>query len=267
MKFIGFWGKSKETGEPVLEYHPPYEEDGVEDSIKSGKNRRGQQNWEEDGVEDDFFPEEMEEDRAVYSAEEKNASTEKQAKKKKSSGKRQLVMAALVMALGAAVYLNWQFSGDQQLVATDALSSEREIGAAQLVNGEAEETEETGAAASESEGESAFTQAKLSRQKARDEAVEMLEEIVKDAESSAEAKKEAVAQSAEIAQNVLKENNIEHLVKAKGYEECVAVIQNGECSVIVSGQLKNASDAVVIQDIVTGQTSFAPEKIKIVESK
>ncbi len=267
MKFIGFWGKSKETGEPVLEYHPPYEEDGVEDSIKTGRSRREQRSWDEDREAEDFCPEDSLEDSAVYSDEDTYASTEKKAKKKKSSGKRQLVMAALVMALGAAVYLNWQFSGDQQLLATDTLSSEREIGAAQLVNGEAEETEETGAAASESEGESTFTQAKLSRQKARDEAVEMLEEIVKDAESSAEAKKEAVAQSAEIAQNVLKENNIENLVKAKGYEECVAVIQNGECSVIVSGQLKNASDAVVIQDIVTGQTSFAPEKIKIVESK
>ena len=56
-------------------------------------------------------------------------------------------------------------------------------------------------------------------------------------------------------------------MKAKGYSDCVAVIQNGECSVIVSGKLQNESDAVVIQDIVAGQTDFSPEKIKIVESE
>ena len=37
-------------------------------------------------------------------------------------GKRQLVLAALVVALGAAVYLNWQFSGDNQLLTTEYLS-------------------------------------------------------------------------------------------------------------------------------------------------
>ena len=47
-----------------------------------------------------------------------------------SIGKRQLVLAALVVALGAAVYLNWQFSGDNQLLVTDTLASEKELGAA-----------------------------------------------------------------------------------------------------------------------------------------
>ena len=49
-------------------------------------------------------------------------------------GKRQLVLAALVVALGAAVYLNWQFSGDNQLLATNTVTSQKELGEAQLVN-------------------------------------------------------------------------------------------------------------------------------------
>ena len=102
---------------------------------------------------------------------------------RKKSGKRQLVLAALVMALGAAVYLNWQFSGNQQLLAADTLSSEKELGTAQLVNGEAEsgtESEEETAAQSTAEtGEAQFTQARLSRQQARDEAVELLEGILR----------------------------------------------------------------------------------------
>lgn len=258
MKFIGFFGKSKNTGDPVLEYHPPYEEqpEEEEEEILLSQHRQpmgwnGTENPDEISEDEEDLEEDMESELPVSPA-------------KNRKGKRRMVTAALVMALGAAVYLNWQFSGNQELLASDTLSSEKEMGTAQLVNGEAEETD---ASASEEEGESVFTQAKLSRQKARDEAVEMLEEVLKDSESSEEAKKEAVAQSAVIAQNVLKENNIENLVKAKGYSDCVAVIQNDECSVIVGGTLENASDAVVIQDIVVSQTSFAPEKIKIIESK
>ena len=252
MKFIGFFGKGKDAAEPVLEYHPPCENGGYEEEDAPRSSKQLDAPWEKED-ESDYLDDELEEAYA-----EAGSSLSPQKSKSKKSGKRQLVMA-----LGAAVYLNWQFSGDQQLLATDALSSEKEIGTAQLVNGEAGEKEEEAAA---QQGET-LAQAKLSRQKARDEAVELLEQVLKDAASSDEAKKEAVTQSAAIAQNVLQESNIENLVKAKGYSDCVAVIQNGECSVIISGALQNESDAVVIQDIVTAQTSFEPSKIKIVEAK
>ena len=50
-------------------------------------------------------------------------------------GKRQLVLAALVVALGAAVYLNWQFSDNRDLLATNTVtSSQKELGEAQYVN-------------------------------------------------------------------------------------------------------------------------------------
>ena len=50
-------------------------------------------------------------------------------------GKRQLVLAALVVALGAAVYLNWQFSDNRDLLATNTItSSQKELGEAQYVN-------------------------------------------------------------------------------------------------------------------------------------
>ena len=257
MKFIGFFGKGKDAAEPVLEYHPPCEGQPEEEEPVM-IHRRQPMAW--NGTEEPEESDELQEEMEQFSEDEPGLPAKPRESRR---GKRRMVTAALVMALGAAVYLNWQFSGNQELLASDTLNSEKEMGTAQLVNGDAEETD---ASAAEEE-ESVFTQAKLSRQKARDEAVEMLEEVLKDSESSAEAKKKAVAQSAVIAQNVLKENNIENLVKAKGYSDCVAVIQDDECSVIVGGKLENSSDAVVIQDIVVSQTSFAPEKIKIIEGK
>ena len=193
----------------------------------------------------------------------------------KSIGKRQLVLATLVVALGAAVYLNWQFTGDNQLVAAGTDVSEKTVGEAQLVNASAQSSdpkEETSSDAAGSEdptegktAEEYFSETRLSRQKSRDEAVELLEDVLQDAKTSEEAKKEAVSQAAVIAQNVLQENNIESLVKAKGFADCVAFLQNGECTVVVQTAESNQNNAIVIKDIVAGQSGVSYDKIKIVE--
>ena len=189
-------------------------------------------------------------------------------------GKRQLVLAALVVALGAAVYLNWMLSGNNQLSATEAVVSGRELGQTLLVNASGPETS-SGSSAVQSDSsavttttEDYFNSVRLSRQKARDSAVDLLTQVLKDAQESDAAKKEAVTQAAEIAKNTLKENNIESLVKAKGFADCVVFIENGECSVVVkTTDSSSQEDAIVIQDIVTGQTGLTFDKIKIIESK
>lgn len=68
-------------------------------------------------------------------------------------GKRQLVLATLVVALGAAVYLNWAFSGNggnAKLPATQAVASgtDRQYGQTLLVNGSAVSGRNSSAAAS-----------------------------------------------------------------------------------------------------------------------
>ncbi len=202
-----------------------------------------------------------------------------------SFGKRQLILAALVVSLGAAVYLNWQFSGDGGLepVAVDAAVSEKELGAAQLVNGSdvlteappefseaehssepeaSEQIEETAAEASEDY----FAQAALTRQKTRDEAMEVLNRILNDSEASQEEIQHAVEESAAIAKNMLSESNIENLIQSKGYTDCVVFIQNGECSIVVGKNTEfTAEDAAIIKDIVVGQCEVTYENIKIVD--
>lgn len=192
-------------------------------------------------------------------------------------GKRQLVLATLVVALGAAVYLNWQFSDDRLLV-TDTLNSEKELGTAQLVSGsltQPEEGAETSAAAepeqeavaANAEVSAYFTEARLSRQKARDSAVELLEEVLESVESDEEARKEALEKAAALAENVVQESNIENLIKAKGFSDCVVFLENGECSVVVQTDGLLPNEAIAIKDIIGGQSGVAYDKIKIVEAK
>ena len=196
-------------------------------------------------------------------------------------GKRQLVLAALVVALGGAVYLNWQFSDQNNLLATETVNSTaqeagKELGEAQYVNQNATSAPSQTEAVSSAEGsgskmsteaEQYFAQARVSRQKARDEAVDTLKGLIADVSQSDAAKTEAVSQAAAIAKNIEQENNIENLIKAKGFAECVAFLQNGECSVVVSSEGLLDSEAIAIKDIVAGQAGIPYDKIKIVEAK
>ena len=191
-------------------------------------------------------------------------------------GKRQLVLASLVVALGAAVYLNWVFQGGEPLIATDTLTSGAELGAAQLVNGKGSSTPQTSSSAPSASSKAVetaakvdeyFTEAKLSRQKARDASVEMLQKVLQDASTNDTVKKESLEKAAEIAQNIVQESNIESLIKAKGFSDCVVFLQNSECSVVVRSDGLLPNEAIAIKDIIGGQSGVAYDKIKIVEAK
>ncbi len=188
-------------------------------------------------------------------------------------GKRQLVLAALILALGAAVYLNWQFSDSKNLIATNTLEAAKELGEAKFVNNsvteepqEQEQIEEENPQETNSqESDEYFSKAKENRQTARDQATDMAKEILNDIKSSDEAKAEAVKQAADIAKNMQQESNIESLIKAKGFSECLAFIQNGECSIVVSKDGLNENSAIMIKDVISGQSGVTYDKIKITE--
>lgn len=181
-------------------------------------------------------------------------------------GKKQLVLASLVLALGAAVYLNWQFAGTDRLPVGDSSSETSQLGAAQLVNNAYVETVtddmETDASAQQS-GDEALSQARMDRQASRDEALELLDNVLSSVESDSAAKQQAVDQASAIAQNILDESNVESLLEAKGYTDCVAYITPEDCSVVVSGTVEEA-DTLIVQEIVMEQTGLSADKIKII---
>ncbi len=179
-------------------------------------------------------------------------------------GRKQLVLASLVLALGAAVYLNWQFAGTNKLPIGDGEDTSSQLGAAQLVNNAYVETVTDDLQAKA--GTDMFAEARLSRQNSRDEALELLDGVLEDVDADSEAKKAAVEEASAMAQNILKETNVESLLKAKGYEESVAYITTEESSVVVAGDLQD-SDMLIVQEIVIEQTGLTAEKIKIIGTK
>lgn len=186
--------------------------------------------------------------------------------------KRRLAIALSAVLIGGAVYLNWLFFfGNNnegvydENVATDGGASDI-LGAA--VEANADETAAAADASADVSSDSAsnyFAVTTINRQRARDEAIEVLQNIVDDVNAVDQDKTDALTSMREIAANIEDEANIETLIEAKGFADCVAVITDGNCTVVVqtAGLLPN--EVAQIQEIVYQQASILPANLNIIE--
>ena len=163
--------------------------------------------------------------------------------------KKKVMIASAVLLIGAAVYLNYIFFLDetQPVVSPEASQENTEV----LNN-------------SEELSLNYFAQAVLDRQKARDEALEVLQIVVDNQEALAESKDTALQQMSQIADDMQKESNIESLIVSKGFEECVAVISEGKCNVVVKSDGLLANQISQIKEIVYEQAAITPVNVKII---
>lgn len=201
-------------------------------------------------------------------------------------GKRQLVIASLVVALGAAVYLNWQFSGSTPVsVAGAEESSSKQLGQTTYVNTELSSSEYSSSdpskensssdntkaaqanAGSETSDSGHFADERTERNKSNATAAEALSDIVESASSSEAAKKEAVAASEKLARSIKAQSDIEGQIKSKGFEDAFVSINNDTCIVSVYGKELDDASAIVVKDIVNRQTGIGFDKITVSQSE
>ena len=186
--------------------------------------------------------------------------------------KRNIVAATVLLFVCAAVYLNWKYASN---VADEAgTENGKVLGQSTLVSGEAEledpEAAEAGSEADEA-GTAAtgdyFATARLTRQQARDSAISLLREA-SDSEIADPAVADEAAQTIQtLAAYALSEAQIENLVTAKGYADCVAFMGEDSISVVVSdSDGLDAADVAKISDIVMGETEYTADQIKILEA-
>ena len=110
-----------------------------------------------------------------------------------------------------------------------------------------------------------FASAQLNRRRSRDEALETLQVVIDSSESMPDVKDEALEQMINIASDIEKEVIVEEMIKAKGFEDCIAVISGENINVIVKSPGLLTNEIAQITEIVTDETGFDPENIKIVE--
>lgn len=198
--------------------------------------------------------------------------------------KRNLIAAAIVLFVCGAVYLNWSYTqdtaagknlGQAALVGgrEDPLLTQPDPSAADgKTDGNAAGKAEDGTQANDpatAESGSYFSTARLNRQQARDNALSLLQEAAKDEKADQTAVDEANASIQTMANATVTEAQIENLITAKGYTDCVAFLGEDSISVVVSA-LDNGmtdADAARIGEIVMEQTGLKADQIKIIEAE
>jgi len=160
-----------------------------------------------------------------------------------SKNKKGIIVCASVLVICGAVYLNYAlFSVDSEVLTPPSNES-----------------------VSADPKDEYFSSAVLSRQKARDEAMQVLQQVVDSDDAVEDVKSEAYTGINTIAKEIECESNIEQLVLAKGFEQCLAVVNENSASIIVKSDGLLANEIAQIKEIVYEQAGVHPKDIKIIE--
>jgi stage III sporulation protein AH len=205
--------------------------------------------------------------------------------------KKNAVVAVVLLFICVGVYLNWSYSRDTDTETTSveladtidtALLEEASQDTETIASVDAI-TEDVVVVSDDEDYEAMLTEAttdttvsdyfaaiRLSRQESRDSAVELLQEtIAYETGEDTEAASTASTKLEDMVTTALQEAQIEGLVIAKGYEDCVAYMSENGISVAVAAPEEGLeADAVAqICDIVTTQSDYTPSELKIIEVK
>lgn len=207
--------------------------------------------------------------------------------------KRNVVVAAIMLFVCAAVYLNWSYGKEVEAGADSA--GGKLLGEATLVGGNTNDPLLNGKGENNAQGTTDgqnsqdslgtedgtpepsqaaeqtgyFSSARLNRQQARDSALSLLQDAATDENADQTAKDQANAAIQTMATNTLAEAQVENLITAKGYTDCVCFISTSGASVVVAaveGGLTDA-DTARIMEIVKEETGLSAAQIKIISAE
>lgn len=169
--------------------------------------------------------------------------------------KKQVTLAAMVLALGAAIFINWYYTKPQvqpgsEEVSTSVSQQSENLGDAQYVAATADDE---------------FATFRLERKTAHDKAEETLSAVIKDSSSSQAAVAEATEALRQLSDSIKRESDLETLIKAKTGSNCVVIIDSGEVKVVVEKGVLTDTVTMQIKDLVLNQGKFTPENITIFE--
>ncbi len=178
--------------------------------------------------------------------------------------KRNAVVTAVVLFVLVAVYLNWSYNRNQ-----DNTSVGKTLGEATLVGSSSGDSSQANSGTGDSVTTGYFSAARLNRQQARDSALSLFQQAAADTKATQNTLDAANTSIQTMAKNTLAEAEIENLITAKGYTDCVAFLGEDSASIVVAAKEGGLSEAdtAKITDIVIEQTKLAANQIKIIEAK
>ena len=201
--------------------------------------------------------------------------------------KRNAVVAAIALFVCAAVYLNWNYGKEGSTDVGKTLGQSAMVGkqdplvgadssapAGGAPDGDPGDTSAAGDAGDTGEiqsptetGSAYFATARLNRQQARDSALSLLQDAAAREDADDAVKNQLNDNIQTMADYTVTEAQIENLVVAKGYADCVAFIGEDTLSLAVSapeGGLTEADTAKIV-DVVNQTAGFTAGQIHIIE--
>lgn len=177
--------------------------------------------------------------------------------------KKNMVAAAVLVTVCAGIYVNWIYAGQNTLL-TDTVDAQKVMSEESLILSDDVSAIYAGEDVQTTSSDY-FSAVRLSRQQARDNALNLLQEAMTYSDDRKAA--ESAVELDDIVQTALSEAQIESLIIAKGYTDCVAYMTNSGISVAVSspeGGLQQ-KDVALIADVVMSQCDFGLPDIRVVE--
>lgn len=178
-------------------------------------------------------------------------------------GKKHIIMTCLTLMLAVAVYINYAAApkisdkDENKIKESDTAVSENiNYGETEFVNAGAEET-----------AGDYFAQARLDKMNNRDEAVQTLQSIIGGGDLTEDEMVTNALDAVEVSKLIESEGTIESLVKANGFEDCVAYLDGESAKIVVKTEGLDKAQAASIKEIILGETEVPAENIRIFEVK
>ncbi|MBQ2757788.1 MAG: SpoIIIAH-like family protein [Clostridia bacterium] len=163
--------------------------------------------------------------------------------------RRQIVIACAMLLIAAALVLNFTLFGEKAA----PVDPDVEAG-----DGAGDSTD------TNTDVDGYFSATQVSRQRARDEALLVLQGVVDNENADEATKTGALLEISQLAKEMEAEANIEAMVVAKGFAQCVAIVNDDSCSVVVKSEGLMSSQISQINEIVYEQTGILPSGVRII---
>ena len=173
-------------------------------------------------------------------------------------GKKQIIMTCLTLMLAIAVYINYTTAPTKLRKDTAVKVSETgdtvSYGDTEFVDAKADNAEQTSV--------DYFAQARLDKMNNRDEAVQTLQTMIGGGDLTEDEMVVNALDAVEVSKMIESEGKIESLIKAQGFEDCVAYLDGTSAKIVVKTEGLDKAQAAAIKDIILGETEISSENIR-----
>ena len=189
---------------------------------------------------------------------------------------KQVLTATLIVALGAAVAVNWYYTNSPDMTSDESVTTQAVsgnlgdslyVGATTASDSQNSSSDKKSPESTDKSADEYFANAKLKRKQSHDEIIDNIEDMVENEDVDSDTKNRISILLSDFKDDIKAETDTENLIAAKIGSECIVVINNGTCQVILEKNTLNDLLILQIAEIIEKNTEISSENLTIIEAK